>query len=104
MRDAGETARGGLRPIALHPGEPAVWDGRYEITADRPGLTVTALKGHASQLADRSALQAVPAAARPALPVVVGRSGAVSLPAHARPLALERFRAAMGFIETERDV
>jgi tRNA(Ile)-lysidine synthase len=35
LREAGEAARGGLAPIALKAGETGVWDGRFEITADR---------------------------------------------------------------------
>ena len=113
MRDAGESARGGLAPIALQPHRPAVWDGRFEVVADRPGLTVRALKGLAAQLpADqRQRLKAVPAAARPALPATVDQSGAVSCPllagdpsVRARPLALERFAAAIGRVRGEPEM
>ena len=34
IREAGEAARGGLAPLRLTAGETAVWDGRFEITAD----------------------------------------------------------------------
>ena len=70
-REAGEAARGGLRPLVLAAGAPAVWDGRFEFAADRAGVVVEALRGQASRLEpeDRAALKAVPAAARPALPV-----------------------------------
>src|SRR6185312_8110053 len=44
-REAGEAARGGLRPLVLEAGTPMVWDGRFEISADRPGLVVEALRG-----------------------------------------------------------
>jgi tRNA(Ile)-lysidine synthase len=112
MRDAGETARGGLQTLRLTPDEPAVWDGRFELTADRP-LAVCALKGHAGRLpkAEREALMRIPAAARPGLPAVVDPAGIVHCPllskephVEVRPLALERFRAAMGFIEKEADL
>ena len=112
MRDAGETARGGLEPIRLTPSEPAVWDGRFELTADRP-VQVRVLKGLASRLpeTERRALSGVPASARPALPAVVELSGIVHCPllsgasgVTVRPLALERFRAAMGFIKKEGDL
>jgi tRNA(Ile)-lysidine synthase len=113
MRDAGETARGGLKPLHLTEHEPAVWDGRFEVTADRAGLTVCALKGLTKHLppAERTALQAVPASARPALPVIVDAAGSATCPLLAshpsvqvRSLALERFSAAVGLIGHERDI
>jgi len=110
MRDAGETVRGGLQPLHLVEHEPTVWDGRFEITAEQPGLTVTALKGHAARLpaAERETLKAVPAAARPALPAILDAAGAATCPllaerptAQVRSLVLERFDAAMGLITRE---
>jgi tRNA(Ile)-lysidine synthase len=70
-REAGEAARGGLAPLALDAGRPMVWDGRFEIIADRPRLVVEALRGQASRLGsdDRAALAGIPASARPALPL-----------------------------------
>lgn len=112
LRDAGETARGGLAPIRLSPNPPAIWDGRFELAADRP-LQVRALKGLAARLpeAERRALAVVPAAARPGLPAVVDIAGVVHCPllsgasnVTVRALALERFRAAMGFIDREDDL
>ncbi len=112
MRDAGEIGRGGLKSIRLTPGEPAVWDGRFELVSSRP-VAVCALKGYAARLppAERAALAAVPAAARPGLPAIVEPSGVVHCPvlapepqAKTRALALERFRAAAGFIKKEGDL
>jgi tRNA(Ile)-lysidine synthase len=111
MRDAGETARGGLPPIHLTPNEPTVWDGRFEITAPY-AATVAPLKGHAAGLPkpEREALRAVPAAARPALPILITSEGvtcpllATAPSATVTPLALERFRAARGFIVREGDL
>jgi tRNA(Ile)-lysidine synthase len=70
-REAGEAARGGLRPLALQAGEPTVWDGRFEFTADRAGVEVEAVRGQVARLGpeDRAVLGGVPAAARRALPV-----------------------------------
>jgi tRNA(Ile)-lysidine synthase len=70
-REAGEAARGGLRPLALEAGKPMVWDGRFEITADRPGLVIEPLRGRAAILGpeDRAHLARLPASARPALPL-----------------------------------
>ena len=114
-RDAGETARGGLAPLALAPGETGVWDGRWDIAAGTAPLTVEALKGKASSLspAQRAALSTIPAAARPSLPLMVRKGAAPYCPAldgpdlaaegnePARPLVLDRFRAAIGLIDQE---
>jgi tRNA(Ile)-lysidine synthase len=111
MRDAGESARGGLQPIQLQPDQPTVWDGRFEVTSSQPA-TVAPLKGQMTRLsnAEREALKAVPAAARPALPLLVTANGltcpllAEAPAATVTPLALARFRAATGFIECEEDL
>lgn len=114
-RDAGETARGGLAPLALSPGETGVWDGRYAITAGAAPITVRPLKGLAAGLPrdQREALKAVTAAARPALPAVIDATGAASCPVLdgpslamtttecVGPLFLDRFRAATGLIDQE---
>jgi tRNA(Ile)-lysidine synthase len=95
---------------ALPPGEAIVWDGRFALTATRPGLTVQALAGHAARLppAQRIALARLPAAVRPGLPAVLDQSGAVSCPILARDgavgcevLALARFDAATGLVQSE---
>jgi len=114
-RDAGETARGGLAPLELAPGQTSVWDGRWQITAGAAPLTVEALKGKASSLspAQRAVLSTIPAAARPSLPLVAHKGVAPYCPAldgpdlaaegnePARPLVLDRFRAAIGLIDQE---
>lgn len=114
-RDAGEIARGGLGPLDLAPGQTRVWDGRWEIAAGAEPLTVSALKGEASRLSpsQRAALSALPAPARPGLPLIM-RPGAVPYcpaldgpdlaaegRARARPLVLDRFKAAIGLIDQE---
>jgi tRNA(Ile)-lysidine synthase len=108
-RDAGEVARGGLAPLALSPGEPAVWDGRFELTAAGPGLQVRALGGLAARLerSERTALAAVAPLARPGLPAVVDAEGRVSCPilaagrVQARDLVWDRLQAARGAISKE---
>ena len=108
-RDAGEVRRGGLAALALEPGQLSVWDGRFELVAARGGLTVQPLAGLAARLpaAERSALRALPAAARPGLPALVDANGAVTCPvlaggaATARALVQARFRAASGAISKE---
>jgi tRNA(Ile)-lysidine synthase len=100
MREPGEAARRGLRPLRLRAGETAVWDGRFEIAAD-DDLEVRRLAGFIAHLASgpRAALRPIPAKARPTLPVVV-RAGEVRL-LDAQPLALERLHAACGLVQRE---
>jgi len=114
-RDAGETARGGLAPLDLAPGQTGVWDGRWEIAAGTAPLTVNALKGKASGLSpeQRAALSAVAAPARPSLPLIFGSGTKPYLPALDGPdlaaegseraclLVLDRFKAAIGLIDQE---
>lgn len=108
-RNAGDAARGGLRPLLLTPGETAVWDGRFETEAAEPGLTLHPLAGMAARLpkAERETLRAVPAATRPSLPVVVNAAQTLTCPILAdgpvrvRPLARSRFLAAAGLAATE---
>ena len=105
-REPGELVRAGLQPQPLVPGEPIVWDGRYELRATGPGLTVRPLGGLAGRLpkGQRDALARVPTAARPSLPALVGADGAVTCPvlaegvadATAASLVMARFAAACG--------
>lgn len=102
LRDPG---RAGLEILSLAAGQTAVWDGRFEITTDRP-IVVQALVGHAASLspASRSALQRLPAGARGGLPFIPGAGSPVlaAIPGVvARPLALDRLRAACGLIDRE---
>ena len=65
-REPGEQKRGGLAPLRLEPGRPAVWDGRYEITVGGPGLSVVPAHGRLGRLssAERATLSALPPADR----------------------------------------
>ena len=95
-----------------------MWDGRFEIAADRPGLVIEALRGQAARLdpRDRAILAQVPAAARPALPLWRNAGDFASPPRLAlaaphthlecngvrcRPLCEERLAAAAGATTTE---
>lgn len=114
-RDVGETARGGLAPLALAPGETGVWDGRWEITAGGQPLTVVPLKGRASALPaeQRAALAALSASIRPGLPLILLRDEAPGTLAlddaglaaeggvRARLLVRDRFQAAIGLRDQE---
>jgi tRNA(Ile)-lysidine synthase len=112
-REPGEAARGGLAPLDLRAGVETVWDGRYALTAVRPGLTVQGLQGLAAKLAqgERRALAQVPAALRGALPAILDPAGEVHCPLlqerpAVRAIALggARLLAACGVIETEATI
>ncbi|MET3526101.1 tRNA lysidine(34) synthetase TilS [Phenylobacterium koreense] len=103
-----ELGRGGGAELTLEPGRPAVWDGRFELTADFP-MSVAPLTGHAARLgeAEKRALAAIPAKARGALPAVIEQD-AVRCPILApvaglsvRGLVRERLLAACGAVARE---
>jgi tRNA(Ile)-lysidine synthase len=115
-RDAGEVRRGGLAAVAFPAGVATVWDGRFELTAPRQGLSVRAMGGVMAEVrrrldpARREALQALPAAVRAGLPVVGGEVGCPILagpilagesPVRIRGLVAARFLAACGAISKE---
>ncbi|MFZ5668864.1 MAG: tRNA lysidine(34) synthetase TilS [Pseudomonadota bacterium] len=105
-----EPAREGLPILPLPVGEPVVWDGRFELLADRPGLAVRGLAGLAARLprAERAGLRGIPPAARRTLPAVTGADEFVTCPILAgeravrcRALVLDRFEAATGGVDSE---
>jgi tRNA(Ile)-lysidine synthase len=95
--------------LSLAPGAPAVWDGRFELIADRPGLCVRPLAGLATRLAsaERRTLAALAPQARPALPAVIDGEGGVTCPilaggaVRASDLVQARMAAACGAISQE---
>jgi len=108
LREAGEAARGGLAPLSLAPGETGVWDGRFEIAAERPA-DIRRLAGLAVRLPREqlARLRALPPAARLGLPALV-ENGRVFCPLLAdvpririAPLAQDRLLAACGAVEAE---
>jgi tRNA(Ile)-lysidine synthase len=109
VRDAGEAKRGGLAPLRPLDQACVVWDGRFELDGLEPGASVQPLSGLAARLpkAERAALRATPAAARPGLPALVAADGSVTCPLlagsgrSARDLVPARFRAACGAISKE---
>jgi tRNA(Ile)-lysidine synthase len=105
-REAGEAARGGLAEAALPPGEAQIWDGRFEVLSQAPGFKVAPLAGRMTKLAPdaRRAVADLPAAARKALPVLLGPDGEVRLGppgTSLRSLAQARFEAATGQVRRE---
>ena len=81
-REPGEAKRGGLGALDLEVGRMSVWDGRFEVTCERPDLTMRALAGLAARLPpdQRRRLTDYPACGRGGLPVVVDVDGQVSSP------------------------
>ncbi len=109
-REAGEMRRRPVADIVLHPDRPAVWDGRYEITAREPGWTVAAALGRLNALskADRAIVNTVPARARPALPVLIRDGGDAPVlawrDAEVRNLAPRRLSLALGETTQESEL
>ena len=100
LREPGEAARGAMPAIRLRAGETRVWDGRFEITAERD-VEVRPLAGLAARLPPqvRAGLRSIPPKARAGLPVEGGE--VILVPA--RALALQRLHAACGLIDRELD-
>ena len=112
VRVAREAGRKGVPEVILPIGDVTIWDGRFEILADEPGLIVRGLSGLAARLPpeQRAALARIPAFARAALPAVVSTEGAVTCPILAeRPgmriasLVTARFAAACGVVTRESE-
>ena len=109
-REPGELRRHPVPDIALRPGVPAVWDGRYEITAREPGWTVSAALGRLNALskADRALANKAPAWARAALPVLIRDDGDAPVlawrAAEVRALAPRRLGLALGETTQESDL
>ncbi len=113
-REAGEFLRAPTEPLMLEGGRPTVWDGRFELTARRDGLTARPLAGHRATLKDieKSKLSGVSVAARGALPMVSGAGLEPTCPLLAQgadndgevtvsALIEHRFKAACGILQQE---
>ncbi len=108
-----EAGRRGGGAVATHPlpvGETVVWDGRFEITAHAPDLSVRMLGGAAGHLprSQRDSLRTLAPAARGAAPALIDGAGAVSCPilgpdprVDLRCLIESRLRGASGCIQRE---
>lgn len=110
LREAGELRRRPVPDLALEPGVAAAWDGRYAITTNEPGWSVTAALGRLNALSktDRAVAAGVPAAARGALPVLIRDAGTAPVlawrGAEVRALAPRRLRLALGETTQESDL
>ncbi len=106
LREAGESARGGLADLTLSAGASAVWDGRFCVTTLESGVRIGSLAGRTGRLspADRRIVQALDPGARRALPVVIDAHGQVRLQPEGvgiRSLIQARFEAAVGLVTRE---
>ena len=88
-REPGEFRRAAAPPLPLPSGVEVVWDGRWALTAPEPGWSVVPAAGRMASLsdADHAHLQALPAAARGARPVLIRNAPDAAV------LAGEAFRA-----------
>jgi tRNA(Ile)-lysidine synthase len=109
-RETGDSRGRACRPMALQAGEHQVWDGRFEVRAKAPGLTLAALRGQTAKLdaGQRKGLSALHPLVRAALPAVIDRSGAVACPTltvdpriDIRSLVPGRLAGALGAIDSE---
>ena len=107
-REAGEFTRRPPPDLPLIPGVEAVWDGRWAVTVDEPGWTVTAAAGRMAALseADRAVLKSLAPAARPTRPVLI-RNGSdapvlAGTTAQARSLVEQRLALALDAVTHER--
>ncbi|CAN5205759.1 tRNA lysidine(34) synthetase TilS [soil metagenome] len=104
-RDIGEFKRRMIPDLTLSADQPAVWDGRYEITIRAPGWSVEPAAGRMSALPDRdkAMLKTIPAVLRPTLPVLFreGQTGPVLAwrVAQVRALAPRRLALAVSGLE-----
>lgn len=82
VREAGDARSRACAPLALPAHETVVWDGRFEVTARGPTLTVAPLAGRSARLdpAARRRLVEVPSFVRPSLPALIDAKGAVACP------------------------
>ena len=113
-REPGEWRRVGAPVLTLTPGRPAVFDGRFELTALSSPETVVPATGSQSLLAhsDRMRLKPYVPAVRAGSPVLLGRApGEAALSAlwpserlAVKSLAAQRFAAACGLIAHEADL
>jgi tRNA(Ile)-lysidine synthase len=110
VREIGDARSRPAGDMALTLGEAVVWDGRFEVTAHEPGLTITPLAGKAARLAPgaRRAHAALAPAVRRALPTIVDGHGEVAClgladdrRVAARALVRARLAGACGLIRTE---
>lgn len=107
-REAGEFTRRPPPDIDLTPGVEAIWDGRWAITVDEPGWTVTAAAGRMATLseADRTTLKALPPAARSTRPVLIRNDQNAPVLAgvvgQARSLVAQRLALALDAVTHER--
>ncbi len=110
MREPGEMKRRPSEAVTLTPGVPAVWDGRFEITARHGGWRVEAAAGRLATLsdADRRRIAGLPAAARGGLPVLVRDDGSGPIlawrGASVRPLGARRLALTLGETTQESDL
>ncbi len=110
VRVCRDPGRQGLPRAALTAGQPLVWDGRFEVVADRPGLSVGPAAGWRASLADAdlAVLRTLPREARGVMPVLFGdgleRPVLAWRHAEVRCLVSRRFALATDEMSHEREI
>lgn len=109
-----EMGREGLQPVALEPGTVSVWDGRFEIRVNAPGLSVVAARGLMARLSasDRKQLKGLAPFLRACQPLIVDTASTegdlrpvlAETMASVRALAGSRLLAACGQIAHEGNI
>lgn len=109
-RETGELTRRPAPPLPLLAGVETVWDGRWAITVDEPGWSVTSAAGRMAALSvsDRATLKALPPASRGSMPVLIRNDGTAPVLAgtggKAVSLVGERLALALDRMTHERDL
>lgn len=109
-REPGEFRRRAIAPVPLTDGVETVWDGRWAITPSGAGWSAGPAAGRLAALSgpDRARLQALPASARGARPVLIRHGDPVPVLAgtfgKAHALVGERLALALDRMTHERDL
>ena len=112
-RETGDRRSRASPTVVLSAGESLIWDGRFEVRARAPGLSLAPLWGRAARLekAVRPRLAALTPSVRRALPAVINSSGAVTCPTlttdprvEIRGLVAGRLAGACGKVQNESEI
>jgi tRNA(Ile)-lysidine synthase len=113
VREIGDRRSRASPTVVLPVQKSQIWDGRFEVLARTPGLSLAPLRGRAARLdkAVRPRLTALAPSVRRALPAVIDPSGAVTCPTLAadprvdvRGLTAGRLAGACGKVQNETEI
>jgi tRNA(Ile)-lysidine synthase len=113
VREIGDRRSRASPTVVLPTQESLIWDGRFEVRARAPGLSLAPLWGRAARLdkAVRPRLAALTPSVRRAVPAVINSSGAVTCPTltsdprvEIRGLIAGRLAGACGKVQNESQI